>query len=363
MVYNWQQKDWTNFQYDESLFEKLWIEFITLSGESEGFMKSSSQGIKEDSIVNLLVNEAIKTSEIEGEFISRIDLISSIRKNLGYPTESIIIKDQRSLGIANLLISSRENYAENLSEEMLFNWHTLLMQGNYSVEIGKWRTHSEPMQVVSGAMGREKVHFEAPPSIILPKQMSLFFEWFNESKITIKNPLIRSAMAHLYFESIHPFEDGNGRIGRIVAEKTLSQALNRPILMSISKTIESNKNGYYSALQKGQSSNVINDWIEYFSQVIIDAQRDFNQTILFSIKKAAFFDLNKSLLNDRQQKVIKRMLELGENEFVGGINARKYLVIAKTSKATATRDLIDLVEKKILTMKGGGRSIGYQVKL
>ena len=149
MVYNWQQTDWTNFQYNESLFEKLWIEFITIAGESEGFMKSSPQGIKEESMVNLLVNEAIKTSEIEGEFLSRIDLISSIRKNLGYPTESLIIKDQRSLGIANLLISSRESYAESLSEEILFDWHKLLMQGNYSVEIGKWRTHSEPMQVVS----------------------------------------------------------------------------------------------------------------------------------------------------------------------------------------------------------------------
>jgi Fic family protein len=363
MAYNWQQRDWTNFQYDESLFEKMWIEFITIAGESEGFMKSSSQGIKEESTVNLLVNEAIKTSEIEGEFISRIDLISSIRKNLGYPTESIIIKDLRSLGIANLLISSRENYAKNLSEEALFEWHKLLMQGNYSVEIGKWRTHTEPMQVVSGAMGREKVHFEAPPSEILPQEMSRFFDWFNESRVTIKNPLIRSAVAHLYFESIHPFEDGNGRIGRIIAEKTLSQALNRPILMSISKTIENNKKTYYLALQKGQSSNEINDWIQYFSQVIIDAQRDFNQTILFSIKKAAFFDSHKYLLNDRQQKVIKRMLQEGENEFVGGINARKYLAIAKTSKATATRDLTDLVEKKILTMRGGGRSVGYQVNL
>jgi Fic family protein len=363
MAYNWQQINWTNFQYNESLFEKLWIEFITISGESEGFMKSSPQGIKEESIVNLLVNEAIKTSEIEGEFISRIDLISSIRKNLGYPTESIIIKDQRSLGIANLLISSRENFAENLTEEMLFDWNKLLMQGNYSVEVGKWRTHTEPMQVVSGAMGREKVHFEAPPSEIIPKEMRQFFDWFNESKMTIKNPLIRSAVAHLYFESIHPIEDGNGRVGRIIAEKTLSQSLNRPILMSISKTIESNKNAYYSALQKGQSSNEINDWIEYFSQVIIDAQRDFNQTILLSIKKAAFFDANKSLLNERQQKVIKRMLEEGENEFVGGMNARKYLAIAKTSKATSTRDLGDLVEKGILMMQGGGRSIGYQVNL
>lgn len=363
MVYNWQQINWTNFQYDESLFEKLWIEFMLTSGESEGFMKSSPQGIKEESIVNLLVNEAIKTSEIEGEFISRIDLISSIRKNLGYPTESIIVKDQRSLGIANLLISSRENYAENLSEKMLFDWHKRLMQGNYSVESGKWRTHSEPMQVVSGAMGREKVYFEAPPSEILPKEMIQFFDWFNESRITIKNPLIRSAVAHLYFESIHPFEDGNGRIGRIIAEKTLSQSLNRPILMSISKTIEASKNGYYSALQEGQSSNEINNWIAYFSQVIIDAQKDFNQTIFFSIKKAAFFDTNQSILNDRQQKVIKRMLQEGENEFVGEMNARKYLAIAKTSKATATRDLGDLVEKGILTVKGGGRSVGYQVNL
>jgi Fic family protein len=363
MLYNWQQKDWTEFQYDDKKNEYLWLTYTNIVGESQGFLKASSQGIQEESIINLLVNEAIKTSEIEGEFLSRIDLISSIRKNLGYTNETIAIKDKRSAGIAELLIKSRESYDENLSEEMLFDWHKSLMQGNYAIEIGQWRTHAEPMQVVSGAMGREKIHFEAPSSAQIPEEMTKFIEWFNQSKTTIINPIVRSSIAHLYFESIHPFEDGNGRIGRIIAEKALSQGIKRPILMSISKTIESNKNAYYSALQKGQRTNEIDEWIEYFGKVIIEAQQDFNNTINFSIKKAAFFDNHQSLLNERQQKVIQRMLAEGENEFIGGINARKYLAIAKTSKATATRDLQDLVEKGLLISKGAGRSVGYQVNL
>jgi Fic family protein len=363
MGYNWQQKDWTNFQYEDKKFEDFWLEFNKITGETHGFLEASSQVVREESMINLLVNEAIKTSEIEGEFISRIDLISSIRKNLGYSTDSISIKDKRSAGIADLLIQSRVNYEESLSETVLFDWHKRLMQGNYTIQIGQWRTHSEPMQVISGAMGKEVVHFEAPPSTQVETEMRNFIEWFNLSKTTIRNPIIRSAIAHLYFESIHPFEDGNGRIGRVIAEKALSQSINRPVLMSISKTIESNKNAYYEALQKGQRTNHIDDWIEYFGNIILNAQRDFNDTVRFAIKKAAFFDNHQHLLNERQYKVIKRMLSEGENEFIGGINARKYLAIAKTSKATATRDLQDLVEKKLIIQQGAGRSVGYQVNL
>jgi Fic family protein len=365
MKYNWQQKDWTNFQYNSQYFEQMAHEFIEIAGQSFGYLKSLSAVSQEESIITILVKEAIKTSEIEGEFISRADVISSIKRNLGYKTPNV--RDKRSEGIATLLVKSRENFNEKLSENVLFDWHKLLMQGSNILEIGQWRTHTEPMQVISGAMGKEKVHFEAPPSEQVLSEMETFFEWFNESmfegKKPINNPLIRSAIAHLYFESIHPFEDGNGRIGRIIAEKALAQSVKRPILMSLSTAIESNKKAYYEALEKAQRSNEVNDWIEYFGKTILEAQKDFIKSIEFLLKKTAFYDHNKTFLNEAQLKVINRMLEEGTEGFRGGLNARKYQAISQVSKATATRHLQDLLERGFLSSMGGGRSTNYQVNL
>jgi Fic family protein len=361
-VYNWQQDDWRQFEYDPNLFQDLDLRLMELSGQSFGFLNALPQSNQDESIITILVKEAIKTSAIEGELISRVDVISSIKKNLGFPTPSLTIKDKRSEGIAELLVKSRETFDLELSEAMLSDWHKLLMRGNYSIEVGQWRTHAEPMQIVSGAMGKEKVHFEAPPSSQVETEMKTFIEWFNQSRQTIKSPIIRSSIAHLYFESIHPFEDGNGRIGRIIAEKSLAQSFKRPILMSLSTAIEANKNEYYKSLQKAQRSNQINDWISYFGATIIKAQEDFIKDIDFYLRKARFFDINKHLLNERQQKVLKRMLEEGE-DFYGGLNARKYQAIAKTSKATATRDLQDLIQKELIYSKSSGRGTNYQIKL
>jgi len=183
--------------------------------------------------------------------------------------------------------------------------------------------------------------------------MGRFIKWFNESQKSIKKPIIRSAIAHLYFETIHPFEDGNGRIGRAIAEKALSQSI----------AIESNKNNYYDALKAGQRTNEITDWINYFVKTVLDAQIDAEQEIEFTLKKTKFFDQHKSELNERQQKVIRRMLQEGHQGFEGGMNARKYVSIASTSKATATRDLQDLVQKYIFRPIGGGRSTRYDLNI
>ena len=367
MVYNWQQKDWRVFQYDEKAFSSRALEFMEMSGQSLGYLKGLSDNDQEESIVTLLVKEAIKTSAIEGEIISRIDVISSIRKNLGYNTPTHNIKDKRSEGIAILLVKSRESFNTDLTEDMLFDWHKLLMLGNYTINIGQWRTHLEPMQVISGTIGKEKIHFEAPPSAQVSGEMKAFIQWFNatqpEGNTPIENPIIRSAIAHLYFETIHPFEDGNGRIGRVIAEKALAQGLKRPILMSLSTAIEAEKKAYYDALQKAQRANEINDWIHYWNNMILEAQKDFTQSINFLLKKTAFFDTNKTLLSEHQLKVISRMLDEGQVGFVGGMNARKYQSISHTSKSTATRHLQDLVEKGILIAIGGGRSTNYQVNL
>lgn len=364
-MYNWQLKDWRQFQFNENEFTALALSFMALAGESQGYVQSLSNTNQAESIITLLVKEAIKTSAIEGELLSREDLVSSIRKNLGYSV-SDSIKDKRSEGIATLLVKARAEFESDLTEIQLFEWHRLMMLGNTTINAGQYRSHTEPMQVISGAVGKEVIHFEAPPSAQVPAEMKMFFEWFNETKPGGKKPitnlLIRAAVAHLYFETIHPFEDGNGRIGRIIAEKTLAQGLKRPILMSLSTTIEADKKSYYAALKQAQRTNDLTAWIHYFSETILKAQQDFISTINFTVKKSTFFDTYKLQLNAAQLKVIKRMLEEGQ-EFVGGMNAKKYQSITQVSKATATRHLQDLVEKGILILKQGGRSTSYQVNL
>ncbi len=308
-----------------------------------------------------MVSEAIKTSEIEGEYLSRKDVMSSIRRNFGLNPELPASKDKRVEGITDLMLAIRKHFTTPLTEKMLFDWHTMLMKGSKGIEIGQWRSHEEPKQIVSGAIGREIVHFQAPPSNTVPSEMNGYITWFNQSRDLIHKPIIRSAIAHLYFESIHPFEDGNGRIGRAIAEKALSQSIDRPVLFSLSKSIESNKNNYYTALKAAQRSNEITEWIKYFVETVLDAQIDAEKEIEFTLKKTKFFDQHKNELNERQQKVVRRMLEEGYQGFEGGMNARKYISITSTSKATATRDLQELVQKGIFESIGGGRSARYNL--
>lgn len=367
MKYNWEQEDWLKFRYKESEFTAIALEFTALAGESQGYVQSLSGVEQTETILSVLVKEAINTSAIEGEFLSRIELVSSIRKNLGYTTPGHSIKDKRAEGIAILLVKARENINDDLTEVQLFDWHNLLMLGNKNINSGQYRRHSEPMQIVSGAIGKETVHFEAPPSVQVQAEMEMFFNWFNETKPDGKRPIhnlmIRAAVAHLYFETIHPFEDGNGRIGRIIAEKTLAQGVKKPLLMSLSTAIEADKKSYYTALKKAQRTNEVTEWIHYFSKAILKAQQDFMLTINFLLKKTTFFDRYQTQLNEAQTKVINRMMEDGESVFVGGMNARKYQSIAKVSKATATRHLHDLVVKGILTSQKGGRSTNYQLNM
>ncbi|WP_394973747.1 Fic family protein [uncultured Croceitalea sp.] len=363
MRYNWQQNNWPNFQYQTVDVEDSLFDFAQRTGRISGVLQGLSETEQTEAIINLMVSEAIKTSEIEGEYLSRNDVMSSIRRNLGLNPELPLTKDKRAEGVAELMLAVRNDFLKPLTSQMLFGWHTMLMKGNTQIQVGHWRTHSAPMQIVSGGMGREVVHFEALSSDKVPLEMDGFIKWFNTSQSEIKKPIVRAAIAHLYFESIHPFEDGNGRIGRAVAEKALSQSIGRPVLFSLSKSIEGNKNAYYNALQKAQRSNEITDWINYFVQTILDAQIDAEQEIEFTLKKTKFFDQHKDELNERQQKVVQRMLEEGYHGFEGGMNARKYVSLVRTSKATATRDLQDLVAKGIFKPIGGGRSTRYEVHI
>ncbi len=366
MKYNWQQKDWLNFSYSTKEVEAQLYEFSERAGKINGLMEGLPEESRVETVIELLVAEAIKTSEIEGEYLSRKDVISSIKKNLGLlPVEGI--NDKRAEGIADLMTDAQRSYKEPLSAEKILAWHQMLMKGNFYMQAGKWRTHEEPMQVISGAMGREIVHYEAPTSSSVPKEMEKFISWFNRSgkngENEIKKPVIRAAIAHLYFETIHPFEDGNGRIGRAIAEKALSQTVQRPIRISLSQAIEKKKNDYYAALKMAQRSNEISPWINYFVRTTIQAQIAAEKLIEFSLYKTRFFDRFRNELNDRQMKVIRRALKEGPEGFEGGINAKKYMAITKTSKATATRDLQVLQERKIIFKKGQGRSTAYILNL
>ncbi len=367
MKYNWQQKDWPNFSYSTEDVEAQLYEFSERAGKINGLMEGLPEESRVETVIDLLVEEAIKTSEIEGEYLSRKDVISSIKKNLGLLPPVERVNDKRAEGIAELMTDAQKSYKEPLSAEKILTWHKMLMKGNLYVQAGKWRTHTEPMQVISGAMGKEFVHYEAPPSSEVLKEMEEFISWFNRTgkngKNEIKKPVIRAAIAHLYFETIHPFEDGNGRIGRAVAEKALSQTVKRPILLSLSQAIGKKKNDYYAALKLAQRSNEISPWINYFVRTTLQAQIAAEKLIEFSLYKTRFFDRFRNELNDRQMKVIRRVLKEGPEGFEGGINAKKYIGITKTSKATATRDLQDLQEKKIISKKGQGRSTAYILNL
>lgn len=368
MLYNWQLTDWPVFTYLPGISEKLLLEFLVKSGQISGIITGFPKDNQTKLALEIMVEEAIKTSEIEGEFLSRQDVMSSIKKNLGiHEAQPLLVKDHRAKGIARLMIAVRTSYAEPLTEVDLFAWHEMLMEGNRYVQAGKWRTDSSPMQVVSGAIGKEIVHFEAPPSDRVGAEMNQFINWFNRTgpgqPEAISNPLIRSGISHLYFESIHPFEDGNGRIGRALAEKALHQGLGQPTLISLSNTIEKDKNGYYGALKKAQRSNEITSWLDYFAETVTKAQQDAERLIQFTLKKTKFFDLNGSRLNERQLKVISRMLEEGPDGFEGGMSAKKYMALTKASKPTTTRDLQELRDLGVFIPSGGGRSVSYVLVL
>lgn len=249
MSYNWQQEGWPEFEFTPGILEDFKVKFLLKSGQSSGRFSGITEAKKDQLLVDILLSEAIKTSAIEGEFLSLVDVMSSLKKNLGIHEEQPrLVKDHRAKGIAKLMVAVRQTWSEPLSESILFSWHDMLMEGNRYIQAGKWRSGSEPMQVVSGALGKEFVHFEAPPSVQVPEEMNRFIAWFNatspDGEKAIRNPILRAALVHLYFESIHPFEDGNGRIGRALAEKALHQGVNQPILISLSQVIESKRQVY-----------------------------------------------------------------------------------------------------------------------
>lgn len=365
-MYNWQHKEWPKFTYSVDKLHETAILFAQEFGLVNGLVLGLNEELKQETVLEILISEAIKTSEIEGEYMSREDVMSSIKNNLGIKP-AVIVKDKRASGIAKLMLEVNQDISQHLDLEKILSWHKILMGYDPKINAGEWRKGIEQMQVVSGTYGREVVHYEAPPSENVPAEIENFMNWYHHSELPVKDyiskALLKTAIAHLYFESIHPFEDGNGRIGRALADFTLSQCLKCSTLLSMSKTIEQDKNRYYDQLKFAQRSLDITDWVNYFAQMVLDAQKDAKELIQFALKKAKFFDKYGKQLNERQLKAIQRMLENGNAGFEGGMTAKKYIAITRTSKATATRDLQELHEWGVFAQVGAGRSVRYELVL
>jgi Fic family protein len=365
-MYNWQHKKWPQFEYNLSGVDRPLLDFMIKVGQINGALQALPPATSTDAVVNLLVAEAMKTSEIEGEMLSRKDVMSSVRNNLGLSNIKPV-NNKNVTGLSEMLIDVRNTFGAPLTESQLFKWHKLLMRGNKKIKTGQWRTHKVPMQVVSGSVSNPIIHFEAPPSKSVSKEMQQFIKWFNDTDPHLStsgvfvHPLVRASIAHLYFESIHPFEDGNGRIGRALVEKVLSQGTGGPIVASVSKLIDINRKEYYKQLQKAQQTLEITNWIEWFVSIILLSQDDADKIIQHTIKKVRFFDSYNELLNERQKKAVNKIFSEGPDGFKGGMNVSKYISITRTSKATATRDLQSLVEMKLFNLIGGGRSTRYEL--
>ncbi len=361
-MWNWQKSDWPHFQYKKISLELLEAQFLHSSGILLGVLKHLDAEASEKLRIELLTTEALQTSAIEGEILNRESVQSSLLRYFGLQAD-----DRRAplaeQGIAEMMVDLYRSFSTPLTHEMLFQWHRWITKGRQDLhDVGRYRVHQEAMQVVSGRMDKRIVHFEAPPSAVVPVEMDRFVEWFNRTAPGRSDSLpaiTRAAIVHLYFVSIHPFEDGNGRVGRALAEKALAQNLGHPTLLALADAIKRRQKGYYQALEENNQSNEISSWLGWFADTVIEAQRATQEGVEFLIKKTKLLDRLRGQINVRQKKVLLRMLEEGPVGFTGGMSSEKYMRIAATSPATATRDLQDLVEKEAFVRKGERKGTRY----
>jgi len=366
MRWNWQQPDWPHFRFDAEALAPLEARFLRQGGIVIGSVQHLNGDDRNVLTVEIISAEALKTSEIEGEMLDRESLQSSIRRQFGLATDRRRAGPAEQ-GIAEMMVDLYRGYDAPLSDERLFLWHAQLMQGRRDLKnVGSYRTHAEPMQIVSGPLHAPKVHFEAPPSDGLATEMDAFYAWFNETAPDGAHPLpalARAGIAHLYFESIHPFEDGNGRIGRAISEKALAQGLGQPSLTALSVMIERRRKDYYKALELANRDNDVTDWLLWFADTVLEAQLHTQRWIDFLIAKTRLLDALRGKINPRQEKALLRMMREGPDGFKGGLSAGNYTTITGAPAATARRDLAELVGLGALTRTGERRGTRYWLTL
>ncbi|MCC5791289.1 MAG: Fic family protein [Legionellaceae bacterium] len=366
MTWNWQLQNWPNFAWDKDKLEKYERAFILSVGVIIGSSEHFSNEDKQELFIQLLSTEAVDTSLIEGEHLNRDSVQSSIKKELGL---SVDVKNATPAekSIAMMMVDLYRNIDEPLTHEALNHWHKLLMRHDHRIEVaGEYRTHEEPMEIVSGPDYAKKIHFVAPPSKVVPDEMSRFIKWFEDTSPSGNHPLpslTRAGIAHLWFESIHPFEDGNGRIGRGIAEKILSQGYPNAMMTVLAKTLLQKRKEYYDQLGKASITLDINEWLLWFAKIVIEAQQNTNLWVHWIIEKASFMRKAQGQVNERQEKVLLRLFRAGPEGFTGGLSAKNYMSITGTTIATTTRDLRDLVEKYFLRKTGERKSTRYYLNI
>jgi len=366
MAWNWQILGWPDFRYDAAALAPFEQRFLLSSGEILGAVHHVSPSERDQLRIDLLSDEAMKTSAIEGEILDRQSLQSSLRRQLGLSPDSYPTKPKEQ-GVAEMMVDVYSTYAEPLTHETLFRWHSMLLSHDRRLEsVGAYRQHEDAMQIVSGRIDRPIVHFEAPPSSQVAGEMDWYVDWFSRTAPDATEPLpalTRAGLSHLYFESIHPFEDGNGRLGRALAEKSLAQSMGQPSLIALAYSIERERKAYYDQLERHQQTLDVTPWLEWFAETVLTAQQVTLDRVGFFIAKARFYDQHRNQLNARQAKAIERMFREGPDGFKGGLSAENYISITGTSRATATRDLQELVEIGAVTRTGERRYTRYRLKL
>lgn len=362
----WQSSDWPVFTWDASALSPALATARRAQGKVAGTARLLSRESDSNAQLEVLTHEGVATSAIEGEQFNRDSLRSSLARRLGLHTGSSPPSTRFVEGLADVLLAATREYAQPLTLAQLSRWQAALFptgrSGLHEIRVGDLRGDA-PMQIVSGPVGRTRVHYEAPPRDRLEAEMDAFLQWFNAPPDDLDG-LVRAGLAHAWFEIIHPFEDGNGRIGRALLDRALAQDEGRAVrLYSMSARFESVRNDYYDAL--GDISRGTMDatsWLRWFLEQVEVAATSSQEIIRHVLTKARFWvDHAQQQMNDRQRKVLNAMLDAGPGGFVGGMTNRKYASLTRTSPATAQRDLAELVSNGSLVLEGSGRSVRYRL--
>lgn len=364
-VFIYQKDNWPDFTWKAESIVSLLSEARNLQGRLMGKMELLGFDLRNEALLDNLTLDVIKSSEIEGEVLNLDQVRSSIARRLGMEMAGSVDSDRNVDGVVDMMLDATQNCFKPLTKERLFNWHSALFpagrSGMYKITVADWRRDTTgPMQVVSGALGKEKVHFQAPDSDLINKEMQLFLDWFNNYDKT--DLVIKAAIAHLWFVTIHPFDDGNGRITRALSDLILARAdKSNQRFYSMSAQIRKERKGYYEILEKTQKGDLdITEWIKWFLNCLINALISTDEILRQVLFKADFWNRHsKTIINERQKRLITKLLD----GFDGKLTSSKWAKIARCSKDIAIRDINDLIKKDIL-QKGaaGGRSTNYELK-
>jgi Fic family protein len=362
-----QNPNWPAFSWNNETLQVPLGKVRNLQGWLAGKMGALGFSLRSEALLETLTLDVLKSTEIEGEILNPGQVRSSIARHLGLEISGLVPSDRHVDGVVEMMLDATQQYTEPLSKERLFNWQASLFpsgrSGMYKILTGAWRRdETGPMQVVSGAMGKEYVHFEAPEASLMDKEMKLFIDWFNKDQKET-DWVIKAGIAHLWFVTIHPFEDGNGRIARAIADMQLARAEgSSQRFYSMSAQIRVQRNAYYEILEKTQKGSLdITSWLNWFLECLSQALTSTDHTLNRVLGKARFWQIHIGIvLNNRQRLMINKLLD----GFEGKLNSSKWAKIAKCSADTALRDIQDLMNKDILIKDvGGGRSTSYSLKV